>query len=121
MQVAGFVVEGLLASGSFGTVYRARRDGRPFAIKLIPMDERGHREVDALRRVRHPNVVGFHGYGLWPEDEPRFLVLALELVEGRSLDVWVQEENPSALELVQQVPDESKLLAGGWLIRIKEG
>ncbi len=103
MQVAGFVVEGLLASGSFGTVYRARRDGRPFAIKLIPMDERGHREVDALRRVRHPNVVGFHGYGLWPEDEPRFLVLALELVEGRSLDVWVQEENPSALELVQQV------------------
>lgn len=103
MQVAGFMVEGLLASGSFGTVYRAMRDGRSFAIKLIPMDERGHREVDALRRVRHPNVVGFHGYGLWPEDEPRFLVLALELVEGCSLDVWVQEENPSALELVEQV------------------
>jgi serine/threonine-protein kinase len=103
MQVAGFTVEELLASGSFGIVYRARRDGRPFAIKLIPMDERGHREVDALRRVRHPNVVGFHGYGLWPEDEPRFLVLALELVEGRSLDVWVREENPSALELVEQV------------------
>jgi eukaryotic-like serine/threonine-protein kinase len=103
VQVAGFTVEGLLASGSFGTVYRARRDGRLFAIKLVPMEPRGDREVDALRRVRHPNVVGFHGYGLWPDDEPRFLVLALELVEGRTLDVWMLEENPSALELVEQV------------------
>ena len=103
MRVAGFTVEGLLASGSFGVVYRASRDRRPFAIKLVPMDARGEREVDALRRVRHPNVVGFHGYGLWPDDEPRFLVLALELVGGRPLDVWAREENPSALELVERV------------------
>jgi serine/threonine-protein kinase len=103
MRVAGFTIEGLLASGSFGTVYRAKRDERTFAIKLVPMEPRGDREVDALRRVRHPNVVGFHGYGLWPEDAPRFLVLALELVEGRTLDVWMREENPTALELVSQL------------------
>lgn len=102
-RVAGFTVEELLASGSFGAVYRASRDGRPFAIKLVPWDARGEREVDALRRVRHPNVVAFHGYGLWPDDEPRFLVLALELVRGRPLDVWAREENPSALELVERV------------------
>ena len=102
-RVAGFTIEGLISCGSFGTVYRARRDGRPFAIKLVPWNARGEREVDALRRVRHPNVVGFHGYGLWPDDEPRFLVLALELVEGRPLDVWAWEENPSALQLVEQV------------------
>jgi serine/threonine-protein kinase len=102
-RIAGFTIEGLLASGSFGTVYRARRDERPFAIKLVPWEPRGDREVDALRRVRHPNVVGFHGYGLWPDEEPRFLVLALELVEGRTLEVWDREENPTALELVSQV------------------
>ena len=67
------------------------------------MDSRGDREVDALRRVRHPQVVGFHGYGLWPDDEPHYLVLALELVEGRPLDVWMRERNPTALELVRQV------------------
>jgi len=102
-EVAGFIVEGLLASGAFGSVYRARRGRQRFAIKLVPMGPRGDREADALRRVLHTNVVGFHGYGYWPDEEPRFLVLALELVEGRTLDVWAQEENPSALELVRQV------------------
>ncbi|HEX5745434.1 MAG TPA: protein kinase [Archangium sp.] len=103
MVVAGFTIEGLLASGSFGTVYRARRDGRLFAIKLVPLAPRGDREVDALRRMRHPNVVGFHGYGLWPEEQPHSLVLALELVEGLPLDQWAQEENPTALDLVGRV------------------
>ncbi|HZH77593.1 MAG TPA: protein kinase, partial [Archangium sp.] len=84
-------------------VYRARRSGRLYAIKLVRLDPRGDREAAALRLMRHPNVVAFHGYGLWPEDEPRFLVLALELVEGRPLDVWMRERNPSALELVRQV------------------
>lgn len=102
-RVAGFTIEGKLASGSFGTVFKASRDGRSFAVKLVPMDKRGNREVDALRRAQFPNVVSFHGYSVWPDEEPRFLVLALELIEGRSLDVWVQEENPSALELVRQV------------------
>jgi serine/threonine-protein kinase len=102
-RVAGFTVEGRLANGSFGVVYRANRDGRPFAIKLVPRGSRGDREVDALRRAQFPNVVGFSGYGLWPDEAPRFLVLALELVEGRTLDVWAREENPCALELVHEV------------------
>lgn len=101
--VAGFTIEGLLATGSFGTVYKARRDGRPFAIKLVSLAPRGNREVEALRRMRHPNVVGFHGYGLWPEEQPHSLVLALELVEGLPLDQWVQEVNPTALDLVGRV------------------
>src|SRR4051794_31083200 len=96
-EVAGFTLEGLLACGSSGSVYRAMRGGRLFAVKLVPRGPRGDREMDALRRMRHPNVVSFHGCGLWPDEEPRFLVLALELVEGRPLDVWAQEENPSAL------------------------
>jgi serine/threonine-protein kinase len=102
-QVAGFTVEEPLSFGSSGTVYRASRGGRAFAIKVVPMDSRGDREVDALRRIRHPQVVGFLGYGLWPDDEPRYFVLALELVQGRPLDVWMRERNPTALELVRQV------------------
>ncbi|HYO74262.1 MAG TPA: serine/threonine-protein kinase, partial [Archangium sp.] len=101
--VAGFTIEELLASGSFGTVYRARRDGRLFAIKLVSLAPRGNREVDALRRMRHPNVVGFHGYGFWPEEQPHSLVLALELVEGLPLDHWMHEVNPTALDLVGRV------------------
>ncbi|HEX5746876.1 MAG TPA: protein kinase [Archangium sp.] len=102
-EVAGFTIEATIASGSFGTVYRARRSGRPYAIKLVRIDPRGDREATALRLMRHPNVVSFHGYGLWPEDAPHWLVLALELVEGLTLDAWAARENPSALELVTRV------------------
>ncbi|MFL5358808.1 serine/threonine protein kinase [Archangium sp.] len=102
-RVAGFILEGKISSGSGGTVYRASRDGRAFAVKLVPVGRRGQREVDALRRVQSPHVVSFRGYSLWPDEEPRFLVLALALVEGRPLDVWAREQNPSVLELVRQV------------------
>ena len=102
-RVAGFTLEGKIATGSFGTVFKASRDGRAYAVKLVRMGPRSEREVDALRRAQFPNVVGFLGYSLWPEEAPRFLVLALELVEGRPLDVWVREENPSALELLERV------------------
>jgi len=102
--VAGFLIEETLASGGFGTVYRALRDGRRFALKLLPLeDPRSEREMDALRRQRHPNVVGFQGWGLWPDEAPRYQVLTLEYVEGRTLEAWADEENPSALELVHQV------------------
>ncbi|HEX5753733.1 MAG TPA: serine/threonine-protein kinase [Archangium sp.] len=102
-EVAGFTIEGIIASGSFGTVYRARRGGRPYAIKLVPVHPRADRETAALRQIRHPNVVSFHGYCLWPEKEPLWLVLSLELVEGLTLDAWAARENPSALELVMRV------------------
>ena len=102
-QVAGFVIETRLAAGSFGTLYQARRGPKRFALKLVQRDERGEREVDALRRVRALPVVGFHGYGLWPEEAPRFIVLALELVEGLALDAWARAFNPSARELLGRV------------------
>src|SRR5687768_13189655 len=83
-QVAGFVVEGRIASGG-GVVLKATRGNQAFALKLVPRGPRAEREVDALRRAQCPHVVGFRGYGLWPDDEPRFVVLAMELVEGRPL------------------------------------
>ncbi|ATB38181.1 hypothetical protein CYFUS_003614 [Cystobacter fuscus] len=102
-EVAGFIIERRLAAGSFGALYQARRGVKRFAIKLVPRDARGEREVDALRRVQDLPVVGFHGYGLWPEEKPRFIVLALELVEGVALDTWAREFNPSTSELLTQV------------------
>lgn len=101
--VAGFVLQERLATGSSGSVYRAERGGRRFAIKLVPLDTWGEREVDALRRVRHTSVVGLLGYGQWPEDAPRFLALAMELVEGPTLDAWARGNPRTARTLVRQV------------------
>ncbi|MFY0577784.1 serine/threonine protein kinase [Cystobacter fuscus] len=102
-QVAGYTLEAILATGGSGTVYLAHRGHQRVALKLVPRDAWGEREVDALRRVRHPQVVSLLGYGLWPEQRPHFLVLTLELVEGLALDVWAHEHNPSARQLVRQV------------------
>jgi serine/threonine-protein kinase len=102
-QLAGFTLEARLATGGSGTVYLASRGGQRVALKVVPRNDWGEREVDALRRVRHARVVGLLGYGLWPEQHPRYLVLILELVEGLPLEAWAHEHNPSARRLVEGV------------------
>jgi serine/threonine-protein kinase len=106
-QVAGFEVEEERGSGGFGTVYKARRGGGLFALKLIRLQgaggEWGEREVDILRKLRHPNVVGFRGCGYWPDAAPRFLFIVMEYVEGLALDAWARAHNPSARELVRKL------------------
>ncbi|ATB50982.1 serine/threonine protein kinase [Corallococcus macrosporus] len=97
-QVGGFVVEALLGMGGCGAVFRARRGDARFALKLQSLAALGgwaHREVDILRRLDHPNVVRFHACGLWRDTAPEWFYLAMELVEGRPLNQWVDEENPS--------------------------
>lgn len=98
-QVGGFVVEGLLGMGGCGAVFRARRGDACFALKLQSISALGgwaQREVDILRRMNHPNVVRFHACGLWLDTAPEWFYLAMELVEGRPLNRWVDEENPSS-------------------------
>ncbi len=82
-----------IGTGATAQVYRARdpRDDRDVAIKLITdldrdANDRFLAEVAALRRVSHPGVVeildaGESEAGRW---------LAMELVEGRPLDEWVE-------------------------------
>ncbi|MCP3170145.1 serine/threonine-protein kinase [Myxococcus qinghaiensis] len=112
--VVGYTVERQLGRGGFGTVYRATCEGQPSALKLLHLPRAGgrvEREVSILLRLRHPNVVGIRGFGYWPAAAPEFAFIAMEYVEGRQLDAWAKEENPSARQVLRVVLDVARALA----------
>ncbi|WP_224361121.1 serine/threonine-protein kinase [Hyalangium versicolor] len=103
-DVGSYAVQAPLGAGGFGTVFRAQRGGQAYALKLLELAEVGPsaiREVLALSLLNHPNVVGLHGFWQWPDEHPRYLVVVMEYVPGRQLDVWTAMENPSALRMLK--------------------
>ncbi|NPC72702.1 serine/threonine protein kinase [Corallococcus exiguus] len=113
-EVLGYTVERQLGQGGFGTVYLARNAGQPFALKLLYLPragERVEREVSILLKLHHPHFVALQGYGLWPPREPRFAIIVMEYVDGRRLDLWADEENPSARRVTRVLVDVARALA----------
>lgn len=102
-----FRVDAYIDSGIMGSVYRATQldKDRVVALKvvnaeLVEEDEivkRFHREMKATAAIKHPNTVRVYQYGHTPEGE---LYLAMELLEGRSLDEVIADEAPMPPERV---------------------
>ena len=90
---AGDVLEdrfGAYRAGQFSKVYRVRDDveGEERALKLFDSAagyEAVRREIGALRKIHHPNVVE----ALGRQDQHRRLVLITEFIDGESLDEFV--------------------------------
>ena len=90
-EVPGYEILGELGRGGMGVVYQARQVSlnRMVALKMIlagayadPEQQRRFRtEAEAIARLRHPNVVQVHDYGV---SDGR-VYLALEYVEGGTL------------------------------------
>lgn len=87
-RLAEFEVGDVLGVGTVGTIYKAtdRESGETRAIKKlhpgVSQDKliraRFEREMQILERLRHPNIIAYHGGGM---DEGQ-LFYAMELVEG---------------------------------------
>ena len=104
----GLTVHEALASGSFGTVYRAYDNHlrREVALKLMPAaaaSEAWLEEARRLARVRHPGVIAIlgadrdeHHAGIW-----------MELSNGRTLDCYLRENANSAdwIAIAESVAD----------------
>jgi serine/threonine-protein kinase len=110
LEVPGYHLDRLIGEGGFGQVWRAwhrtdqpsdAADGpgaeRPIvAIKILHLElvrsvdalTRFQRELDAIERLQHPNVVRGLGHGTLDDGRP---YLVLEYVEGPSLRELIHE------------------------------
>jgi eukaryotic-like serine/threonine-protein kinase len=95
VRLGPYEILSALGAGGMGEVYRARdpKLGRDVAIKVLPEDVaqdaerlgRFEREARSLAALNHPGIVTI--YAVEQAGETRFL--AMELVEGESLDMAI--------------------------------
>ena len=104
-----YVIIEPIGSGGMGTVYRAYDPqlNRGVALKILSVKhediqtaERAKarliREAQALAQLSHPNVVAVHDAGTFGDD----VFIAMELVEGKTLDEWLKEEKRKVKEIL---------------------
>jgi serine/threonine-protein kinase len=92
LAIPGHQLDRLIGEGGFGQVWLARcdSDGQVVAIKVLHLElvrsvdalTRFQRELDAVERLDHTNVVRGLGHGTLPDGRP---YLVLEYIEGPSL------------------------------------
>jgi serine/threonine-protein kinase len=113
--VGTYRVLGLLGEGAMGRVFRAERDGRPVALKLLRREhlrsrlllDRFFREARAVSRICHPHIVEVLDVG--EERGPEGLERAycvMELLEGKTLGALFRER---ALDVARTVEIASQV------------
>lgn len=105
--------EWFIGKGSFGAVYKAERDGKFYAIKIFQSEllrteykARLDREIKAIQKITHPNVVKFHDFGIFKEHEFEYFYIVMDLVEGRPLSDYVGiTEETKCVQIIESVLD----------------
>jgi tRNA A-37 threonylcarbamoyl transferase component Bud32 len=99
--IDGYRIERCIGQGGAASVYLARgTDGRDVAIKVLERralddEARFHREVGALRAVKHPGIVEVFDAGQLEDGRP---YLIMEYLEGRSLREEIAARGKRPLE-----------------------
>ncbi len=96
--IPGLRIDRLIGEGGFGQVWFAQResDGVHVAVKVLHLElvrsidalTRFQRELDAIQRLQHPNVISAIDHGTLSDGRP---YLVLEYIEGPSLRDVIQE------------------------------
>lgn len=114
-RLGSYLLTAFLGKGGMAAVYRgtdgpAPRTGNAVAVKVLSsLDddqsvERFRREVQICQKLIHPNIVALHDWG----EEAGLIYLALELVEGGSLEDWMK----NGLSLAESLRIFDEILAG---------
>ncbi len=100
-----FVVQELVGQGGSGTIYRAEHVTlrRKVAIKVLHTElsrddlavERFRREATTVAEIDNEHIVEIHDFGRTPDGR---LYLAMELLEGETLDAVLEREKQLSIE-----------------------
>lgn len=105
--------EWFLGKGSFGSVYKAEKDGKFYAIKMFQSEllkteykDRLDREIKALQKISHPNVVKIYNYGIFKDKDFEYFYIVMDFINGRRLKdyVGVMDENKT-VSMIESVLD----------------
>ncbi len=106
MEYGRYQIETRLAKGSMGILYQAYdpQIDRMVALKVLRRDrlsseefvQRFLKEAKAIGRLSHPNIVTVFDFGRDQEN----IYIAMELVEGKPLDIVIREGELSLKETV---------------------
>ncbi|WP_309895844.1 serine/threonine-protein kinase [Archangium sp.] len=103
-RVGDWVLEARLGAGVYGTVFRARRGERWFAVKFIFLPQVGAlawRELEVTLRLSRVGMLAVEGHGYWPPEEKYFLFIVTPLVAGLPLDEWAERTNLNARQVAR--------------------
>lgn len=101
-----YVVQSRIAQGGMSKVFlaRCRRTGREVALKVVPdHDARFVREIRAVSRLSHPNIVHVYDHGRDHGAE----YLAMEYIDGPNLSAYVQQNGPLSPEVAVELMIEA--------------
>jgi hypothetical protein len=104
-RVGDYIVRGRLGSGGYGAVYRVEQasSGEARALKALHVEllstpnavDRFEREIEVIRRIRHPGVVDIESSGRLEDGCPYFV---MELLSGTSLETHIRSRRRLPVE-----------------------
>ena len=116
-RIGDFRVLGLLGRGGMGIVYEAEQEQprRSVALKVVRPEwvtptalRRFEHEAEVLGWLNHPGIAQVYEAGTWNDGGPELPYFAMELVRGRTLLEWADDEQYTTrerLELFTRVCD----------------
>ncbi|MBU8880626.1 serine/threonine protein kinase [Bacillus sp. FJAT-29790] len=111
MSIGKYEIIEPLGQGTFGNTFLVRKDEKDFALKLFKNEmirskndiKRIEREIDAIKKVNHPNVVKYVDDGFHTEGFNKFRFLVMEYTAGEPLSNFIEKNKRLTIAQTQRI------------------
>ena len=125
----GYDIIEFKGKGSFGTVYKCKKNNQSYAMKIFSMDyvftefaksddNRITREIAALKTVNSPYVAGYIDDGSYEDNGWTYLYVVMDFIEGEDLSQVLKRRDLSQEEIIEIFSQIVKGIAAIHLARL---